>query len=52
MNIENLTLDEKLTLLCGKDNWTTETCNGKVPEIRVSDGPHGLRRVLRVEDGK
>lgn len=52
MNIENLTLDEKLTLLCGKDNWTTETCNGKVSEIRVSDGPHGLRRVLRVEDGK
>ena len=52
MNIKDLTLEEKLTLLCGKNGWTTETCGGKVPEIRVSDGPHGLRLVLKVEDGK
>ena len=52
MNIKDLTLEEKLTLLCGKNRWTTETCGGKVPEIRVSDGPHGLRLVLKVEDGK
>ena len=52
MNIKDLTLEEKLTLLCGKNGWTTETCGGKVPEIRVSDGPHGLRLVLKVDDGK
>ncbi len=52
MDIKDLTLEEKLTLLCGKNSWTTETCGGKVPEIRVSDGPHGLRLVLKVEDGK
>ena len=52
MNIKDLTLEEKLTLLCGKNSWTTETCGGKVPEIRVSDGPHGLRLVLKVEGGK
>lgn len=52
MNVKDLTLDEKLTLLCGKDNWSTETCGGKVAEIRVSDGPHGLRCVVSVENGR
>ena len=52
MNVKDLTLDEKLTLLCGKDNWSTETCGGKVAEIRVSDGPHGLRFVTSVESGR
>ncbi len=51
MNIKDLTLDEKLTLLCGRDNWTTETCGGKVPEVRVSDGPSGLRFVSITKDG-
>ena len=51
MNIKDLTPDEKLTLLCGRDDWTTETCGGKVPEVRVSDGPHGLRRVSKNENG-
>ena len=46
---ENLTLDEKLKLLTGKDFWRTEDCGGKVPFLRVSDGPHGLRKE---EDGK
>ncbi len=51
MNVHDLTLDEKLTLLCGKNDWTTETCDGKIPEIRVSDGPHGLRYISYAEDG-
>lgn len=52
MNVNDLTLNEKLTLLCGKDSWVTETCGGKVPEVRVSDGPHGLRRASIAEDGR
>lgn len=51
MDINDLTLEEKLSLLCGKNDWLTETCGGKLPEIRVSDGPHGLRYISYAEDG-
>lgn len=41
-------LQEKLKLLTGRDAWSTvEACD--VPSIRVSDGPHGLRYVVREE---
>lgn len=46
----SLTLDEKLTLLTGRDCWHTETLGGKLPEVFVSDGPHGLRTMT--EDWK
>ena len=42
-DIKTLTLDEKLQLLTGKDFWRLETANGKLPEIFLADGPHGLR---------
>lgn len=42
-DIKSLTLDEKLQLLTGKDVWRLETANGKLPEIFLADGPHGLR---------
>lgn len=41
----DLTLEEKLRLLTGKDFWHTYDADGKLPEITVSDGPHGLRTV-------
>ncbi len=50
MSINDLTLEEKLKLLCGKNNWAIETCGGKVPEVRVSDGPHGLRYVTGFDE--
>ncbi len=40
----NLTLDEKLKLLTGKDTWHTCDFNGKLPKILMSDGPHGVRK--------
>lgn len=43
--IKELTLDEKVALLAGKNNWETEDCNGKVPSIMMTDGPHGLRKM-------
>ncbi len=44
-DIKNLTLEEKINYLTGKDTWRTENCNGKVKEVFVADGPSGLRKV-------
>lgn len=53
MKVKNLTLDEKLTLLCGKEHtMNIEHFDGKLPKITMSDGPHGLRCVRRDENGK
>ena len=48
MNIDQLiremTLDEKVKLLCGKSSWYLNGVERLgVPEILVTDGPHGLR---------
>lgn len=45
--IAGLTLDEKISLVSGKDFWHTvgiEDSPVKVPSVMVSDGPHGLRK--------
>ncbi|MCR4939435.1 MAG: glycoside hydrolase family 3 C-terminal domain-containing protein [Treponemataceae bacterium] len=39
-----LTLDEKIRLLNGVGSWSTYDANGKLPVIKMSDGPHGLRK--------
>ncbi len=44
-DIKNLTLDEKIKLVAGKNNWQLETANGKLPQVFLADGPHGLRKV-------
>ena len=44
-DIKNLTLDEKIKLVTGKNNWQLETANGKLPQVFLADGPHGLRMV-------
>ena len=49
-DIKALTLEEKLYLLTGKDSWRLETANGKLPEVFLSDGPHGLR-MHEIKDG-
>ncbi len=43
--LNELTLDEKVALLAGKNNWETEDCNGKIPSIMMTDGPHGVRKM-------
>ncbi len=43
MNFD-LNIDEKLQLLVAEDDFTTNSCNGKVKKLTLSDGPCGLRR--------
>lgn len=38
-----LTIEDKIKLVSGKSAWRTNDCNGKLPSIMLSDGPHGLR---------
>ena len=43
--IENLTLEEKASLLCGADFWHTVAIERlDIPGIMMTDGPHGLRK--------
>lgn len=44
--LSELTVDEKIRLLSGDGDWHTYDCNKKVPSIMMTDGPHGLRKVL------
>ena len=51
--IEKMTLDEKLHLLTGKNNWETVSVERLgIPSLFVSDGPNGLRKVAAIVDGK
>ena len=50
--ISQMTLEEKAALCTGASNWTTTPIERLgVPEMVVSDGPHGVRRVLDVYSG-
>ena len=43
--IEAMSIEEKASLCSGRDFWHTKAVKSqKVPEIMVSDGPHGLRK--------
>ena len=44
-NIKNLSIEEKISFLRGKDNWRTQPIESlKLKTIYMSDGPHGLRK--------
>ena len=49
---KDLSLDEKITLLTGKNLWQTEDFNGKIPSIFMADGPSGLRKLERIPSKK
>lgn len=43
--VSELTLEEKASLLGGKDFWHTKAVERLgIPAVMVSDGPHGLRK--------
>lgn len=41
--LKNLTLNEKMKLLIGADQFTTESLNGKIKKLIMSDASNGLR---------
>ena len=45
-NVKDFTLEEKLALLVGKNHWQTDSANGKLPELLLCDGPHGVRKCI------
>ena len=49
--LQELTAEQKLRLICGKDAWHTEDFGGELPQIFVSDGPVGLR-TMREDRGE
>ena len=44
MQLKDLTIEEKLRLLAGKNAWQTEDLGGKLYSVSVSDGPVGVRK--------
>lgn len=49
--ISEMTLEEKASLCSGRDFWHTKAVKSQnIPEIEVSDGPHGLRKQQLADD--
>lgn len=49
--VAKMTLEEKAALCSGASPWTTTPVEHLgIPEMTVSDGPHGVRRVANVND--
>lgn len=49
--LKKMTLEEKASLCSGRDFWHTKAVKSQnVPELEVSDGPHGLRRQTLEDD--
>lgn len=50
--IKEMTIEEKASLLSGNDNWHTKAVDRLgVPAIMMTDGPHGVRKMLAGEYG-
>ncbi len=49
---EDLTVEEKLRLLCSNGFWFTSDLDGKLPTVCVSDGPLGVRAERKNESGE
>jgi beta-glucosidase len=44
--VAGLTVEQCLSLIGGKDFWTTQPIDGLVPSVMMTDGPHGLRKQI------
>ncbi len=49
ITLKELTIEEKLRLICGKDVWHTEDLNGKIPFVRMTDSSMGVRMPIDPE---
>lgn len=52
LSVYDLTVQEKMRLICAKGFWYTEDFDGKLPRVCVSDGPCGLRAERTDEKGE
>ena len=43
MELKDLTVEEKLRIICCKGRWHTEDFNGKIPSVKVTDASMGIR---------
>lgn len=43
ISLKDLTIEEKLRLLCGKDFWHNEDCCGQIPCLHMTDASMGVR---------
>lgn len=50
IKVKDLTVEEKLRLLCGDGFWNIPDLDGKIPKIFMSDGPVGVRKVDYVDE--
>jgi len=41
--VKDLTIEQKLKLLCGKDFWHNDDADGKIPCLRMADASMGIR---------
>ncbi|MCR5487301.1 MAG: glycoside hydrolase family 3 C-terminal domain-containing protein [Lachnospiraceae bacterium] len=50
--VNEMTLEEKAGMCSGKDFWHLKSVERlQIPEVMVSDGPHGLRKQADAEEG-
>ncbi len=52
LTLNDLTIDEKLRLLCSNGFWYTMDFGGKIPAVSVSDGPVGVRAERKNAQGE
>ncbi len=49
--VDEMTLQEKISLLSGEDTWHTKSLERLgIPSVSLSDGPHGLRKQVNSGD--
>lgn len=52
LTVKDLTVEEKIRLLCSNGFWYTMDFDGKIPAVSVSDGPIGVRAERKNEKGE
>lgn len=52
LTVKDLSVEEKLRLLCSNGFWYTMDFDGKLPSVSVSDGPVGVRAERKNEKGE